>query len=459
MMQVIVSNFTYLEGTLPPETEHYLRKRLTFLNPEYENAERHGRWSGNIPKELKYITSTASGFRIPRGFTAQLIEILNYNGIEHSLVDNTRLLPEVGFQFSGHLYPFQERAVSATLARRFGVLNSPTGSGKTVMALYIIAMRRQPTLIVCHTKELLYQWRDRAMEFLNLQKEEIGIIGDGQHSIGKRLTIAIINSLYKYAPGIQDKFGFLCVDECHRIPGRTFTDAVSHFDCRYMIGLSATAYRRDGLTKVIYFFMGDRVCDIKPDELQRLNKIMIALLIPRYTGYTSEVDASEEYQTLITELTEDTARNQMIISDVLKEAKEEKGICLVLSDRKSHCEHLFERLMQKGLSVRLLTGSVSKKKREEVVRDLELGLVKILVATGSLIGEGFDCKKLSSLFMTTPVKFTGRVTQYLGRILRTAEGKEQPKVYDYVDQPGVLQNSFRSRCRAYEKMGVVLHNL
>jgi superfamily II DNA or RNA helicase len=231
---------------------------------------------------------------------------------------------------------------------------------------------------------------------------------------------------------------------------------MEQFDCRYMLGLSATAYRRDKLTKVIYFYMGDRVCDIEPQELQKINKIMVAKLVVRPTNFDSFVDPTAEYQALITELTENEERNRLIVADVLEEAKNGAGICLVLSDRKSHCERLLEFLVKEGVCVKLLTGETSKKQRESIVRELEQGTVQILVATGSLLGEGFDCKRLSSLFITTPVRFTGRVIQYLGRILRIAEGKAQPTVFDYVDKPGVLRNSFRSRCNAYDKMGVVL---
>ncbi len=100
---------------------------------------------------------------------------------------------------------------------------------------------------------------------------------------------------------------------------------------------------------------------------------------------------------------------------------------------------------------RCLTGNVNGKEREKIVERLNNGLVKVLIATGQLIGEGFDCPGLSTLFLTTPIKFSGRVIQYLGRILRPAPGKDKAKVYDYADlKVGVLRAAAKSRCRVYQ---------
>lgn len=456
MIDITVKNEVIISGKLPSEVEQYLKKRLTFANPEYVLAERQHRSTYNISPTVSFFKKKSNKLYIPRGFAAQALSSLRFHHVEYKVKEETRLLDEVGFSFVGNLYPFQEKAVESVVARRFGVLNSPTGSGKTVMALATVAKRKQPTLVICHTKELLHQWRDRAMEFLGMKKSDIGLIGDGHRVLDKNFTIAIVNSLYKCVEEVRKRVGYLIVDECHRVPSRTFTDAIKHFDSRYMLGLSATAYRRDKLTRVIYFFMGDSVYSISPQELQKYNKIMIATLITRKTSFYSTVNGSSEYQTLLQEVVNNRARNELIVEDVIKEAKEGKGICLVLSDRKKHCELLHELLLQKsGTSVELLTGDTKSSIRKKIVQDLDERRIDILVASGRLVGEGFDCKKLSSLFLATPVKFSGRVIQYLGRILRTHEGKTQPKIFDYLDDPGVLRSSFKSRLSAYKSMGVV----
>ena len=106
----------------------------------------------------------------------------------------------------------------------------------------------------------------------------------------------------------------------------------------------------------------------------------------------------------------------------------------MLSDRKKHCQTLHTILKYKyRLPSQLLTGDLSTSEREEVLNLLNKGQVKVLIATGQLIGEGFDCKELSTLFLATPVRFSGRVLQYLGRVLRPAPGKNRARVFDYVD--------------------------
>jgi superfamily II DNA or RNA helicase len=109
---------------------------------------------------------------------------------------------------------------------------------------------------------------------------------------------------------------------------------------------------------------------------------------------------------------------------VQKEVRSGNGVCLVLSDRKKHCETLQGILRYKfGVHAELLTGDLNNEARKTVLSRLNQGRVKVLIATGQLIGEGFDCPDLSTLFMATPIRFSGRVMQYLGRILRPARGK------------------------------------
>ncbi len=344
------------------------------------------------------------------------------------IVDNRRLLDEVDYRFTGNLRDYQQRALEAMAARSFGVLEAGTGSGKTVMAIALMARRRQPALVVVHTKELLYQWRDRVTEFLGI---EAGLIGDG-HCEVKNLTIAIVNSARKMVDELVPHFGHLIVDECHRVPATLFTDVVSGFDSQYLLGLSATAFRSDeGMTRLIYFYMGDPVHKVDQGELTASG----AIVRPRLHINKTEFDYRYrgDYQALITALTGHEGRNRQIIDDIAEAAAgSETDITLVVSDRVSHCQ-VFERgLEMKGLRVALLTGQTSTENRSRIVEDVRQGKVDVLIATLQLISEGFDCPGLTNLFLTTPISFEGRLVQVIGRIMRPAQNK-QPRVYDYLD--------------------------
>jgi len=311
--------------------------------------------------------------------------------------------------------------------------------------------QRQRALIIVHTKELMNQWVDRIETFLGIPARGVGIIGNGKMKVGGRITVALVQSLYKVASEVAPKIGFLVVDEAHHCPSRTFTEAVTAFDCRYMLGLSATPWRRDRLTRLIYWYLGDRVHEVDKDALVDAGHILEAEVIWRETDFRPTYDPSEEYSRVLSELTQDPARNALIAEDVTREASNGGGgVCLVLSDRKSHVETLVGLLEDRGVGAHLLTGDLSNGERQKVVEDLNAGKVKVLLATGQLIGEGFDCRELSTLFLATPIKFNGRLLQYLGRVLRPGPGKEKAVVYDYHDgNVPVLMAAARGRQGVY----------
>jgi len=247
---------------------------------------------------------------------------------------------------------------------------------------------------------------------------------------------------------VAPHIGFLIVDECHRAPARTFTEAVTAFDCRYMLGLSATPWRRDGLSRLIYWYLGSKVYEVERQELTEAGHLVAPEVIYRPTAFVTSYDPSEEYAQMLSELAADPERNALIVADVLREVG--SGVSLVLSDRKSHCRTLAALLAEQGVAVAVLTGDLTLRQRQEVVVAVQAGAVQVLLATGQLIGEGFDCPGLSTLFLATPIRFSGRVLQYLGRVLRPAPGKDRARVYDYQDvHVGVLRNAARARVRVY----------
>ena len=435
---------------LPAGVVGQIQDRLTFLNPAHQEAERRGFSTWNINREIRCYQRAGDELTVPRGFSRQLVEVLRGAGVQYCLDDRRRTLTPVDFTFRGELHYFQQEAVNAMGARDFGTLAAPTGSGKTVMALGLIARRKQPALIVVHTRELMEQWVDRIEFFLGIPRQEIGRIGAGKKTVGERLTVALVQSLYKCAPEIAPHIGHLVVDECHRAPSRTFSEVVTAFDSRFMLGLSATPFRRDGLSRLIWWFIGDKVHEVDKEALVDAGHILQAEVVTRETDFTPTFDPSEEYPRMLSELTEDPARNAFIVDDVAREAGNGGGVCLVLSDRKSHVETLVQLLAERGITAAMLTGDLSTGERVRVVEDLNAGRVKVLVATGQLIGEGFDCRELSTLFLATPIKFNGRLLQYLGRVLRRAPGKEKAVVYDYHDvHVGVLMAAVRARARVY----------
>jgi len=434
------------------EVRNELIDLFTLPNPKWQDNERMGRWNRGIPKFLKYYRrSGKTGLIVPRGYARGLIYLCRRHKLEFELIDKRRSLEPVNFCFKGQLRPLQQAAADAMLAKEFGTLNAPTGSGKTIIALYMIAARHQPALIVVHTRDLALQWMDRIESFLGIPAQEIGCIGSGKKKIGQQVTVALVQSLYKCVDETAPHIGYLVVDECHRAPSRTFTEAVSGFDCRYMTGLSATPWRRDRLSRLIFWYLGDVNHEMNKADLIESGDVLSADVIIRETEFKPWFDPVNEYSKMLSELTGDDKRNRLIVSDVAREVSESNSVCLVLSDRKQHCETLAALLKYRHhIEAAVLTGDVDITQRRHIADQLDQGRLRVLIATGQLVGEGFDSKNLSTLFLATPVRFSGRLLQYLGRILRPAPGKENARVFDYVDvHVDVLNAAACARQRVY----------
>lgn len=425
-----------------------LRAELTVENPKYQAAKQFGRWIGaHLKPHLFFFREEEGAILFPRGFGNQAVRLCRRIGGGDPLIeDQRRQLATVALEFRGELRSYQEQAVAAVLGHSFGVLEAGTGSGKTIMALAIIARRRQPTLILVHSKELMYQWQARIAQFLGV---EPGLAGDGRLSIGP-ITVAIVNTAKKHVQTLPPQFGQLVVDECHRVPASLFTDVVSAFDCRYMLGLSATAFRReDGMTRLINIYLGDSVYQVDGRMLAASGAVVRPELDQRPTTFIH--DYQGEYAKLIKALAENPTRNRRIVGDILELlATGHAGTILVVSDRVEHCRTLAELLTVAGVPVPVLTGRTAADERARIVADVQGNRVQVLVSTLQLIGEGFDCPGLSTLVLATPIKFEGRLLQVVGRIMRPAEGK-RARVIDYVDAlVPVLRRSAAARRTVFQ---------
>jgi len=201
-MKIVINNkITLSDGPQDLLTE--LKSRLSFLNPKFEENEKRGYSNWETPQILKFYEINNGNLTLPRGFIRKLLSLCKRYNVNYQISDNRRSLDNVKFKFHGKLRPFQEIACKDILSHDFGTLSAPTGSGKTVMCLYLIAQRKQPALIICHTRELQNQWVNRIETFLGIRANQIGVIGNGKKQIGEKITVALIQSLYKCANEIK----------------------------------------------------------------------------------------------------------------------------------------------------------------------------------------------------------------------------------------------------------------
>ena len=437
-MKIIVSNKIHLHGALLALARQ-LEQHFTVDNPAFVSAEKMGRYTGDHEPTLRFCTVDNGVLILPRGAVDFVHgRALAFSSVE--AIDNRLTLPEIDLTFRGSLRAYQQQACEDATKAGHSVIEAGTGSGKSVIALAIIAARSQPTLIIVHTKELLHQWRERIEQFLGV---EAGLIGDGQFDV-RPVTVAIVNTARNRLDELVDRFGHVVVDECHRVPATLFTETVTAFPARYLLGLSATPYRRDGLDNLIGWFVGENRVRVDMKILQQVGAVLRPKVIERETDFA--YCYLDDYQDMITALVENPHRNESIAADI-RQQSERGRTTLVVSDRVGHLRRISELAAVGG--ARLLTGKTPKRERLAIVADLNAGKVPVLYSTLSLIGEGFDCPGLDTLLIASPIRYSGRLKQVVGRVMRPADGK-QPVVIDYVDsRVGLLEHQAKARRRVY----------
>jgi len=445
---LLIESRIAIPATAPLALLEALRRRFTLLNPVYDEAERYDRDTRDLAPTLRYYKRRSDGaLLVPRGAAEIVHQDCLTLGLEPCWTNETHLAPPMDVAERVVLSPSQERAVGEVLSRRMGVLEAPAGSGKTVMAMVLIARRRQPALVIVHTRELVRQAVSTAVAVLGLPEDEIGLIGDGQCRIGRRLTVALVQTLARGIPPALLDVGHVVVDECHHAPAEQVAAVLAQFPARYLLGLTATPYRRDGLDAVIGFYLGPTVARIDRSDLA--DRLIRPRIIKQDTGCRVRGDG---FTTLIGRLVTDGKRNALIVADVAAAVATGRR-CLVLSDRVAHVEQLTRLLTAQSLAAAALHGGLGDGERSRVVEALAAGDLAVVVATGALVGEGFNCPRLDALFLATPVSYAGRVVQYAGRVSRTALGKVDAVVFDYCDDHPMLWASWKKRRDAYRELG------
>lgn len=454
-MKAVISNRLFL--TPQSQEDHATTKALmditTIKNPKYieneiQDRSQWGKVKGKwvkTPEFLQFFEVSESGDTIsfPRRLFIQLPLNLPYQ-------DKTISVFQDFPAFQGELHSYQENAVSSLFNYTEGIIQAPTGAGKTVMGVNLVIRRRQSTLVIVHTKELQAQWVEAFQKFAGIPAKEIGQIGGGKKTIGDRVTVAIINSLVKMLETedcvkLQNSFGLVIVDECHRTPSKTFSQAIDSFPSKYKFGFSATPYRRDKMGKLMEWYIGPIRYEIKPEDLMEKGYIMRPeiRIIPTDFDY----DYNDDYPKMISYLTNDDSRNSLITRKIKEEGRVQKdGVILVVSDRQAHLHRLAREISNKAI----LTGSTPAKQRSIIVEKLRNGEIKYLFSTVQLIGEGFDLPSISRIFLACPMRWKGRLIQAVGRALRSKKGKDTPVIYDFADMNvGVLRAGCFNRKRVY----------
>jgi superfamily II DNA or RNA helicase len=456
-VDVVVADRIYIKKEdLPQPLLNRVIRLAAFPNPEFYKAQALRLPVWDKPRVIGCAENFPRHIALPRGCRDALAGLLAANRIALNIKDERFDGRSIHAVFVGTLRLDQDAAIEALLKHDIGVLRAPTAFGKTVVAAAMIARRKVNTLVLVHRTELLLQWRERLGQFLELEQGAIGLIGGGKRKATGIVDIAVMQSLSRREdlPDFLSAYGQVIVDECHHISAVSFEELLRQVKARYVLGLTATPIRRDGLDPIIFMQCGPirhaaAILAMKPGAME------VRALHIKKGASPSELGI----QSVFGLLAADEARNQLILRDV-EEAWSEGRKILVLTERSEHLDALFALITPLDPEAFVLHGRMTRKKRNEMLSRLNAvpeGKPRIVVATGRLIGEGFDHPSLDTLVLALPISWKGTLQQYAGRLNRTSEGKTDLRIYDYVeiDDPR-LSRMWAKRERGYRAMGYTI---
>ena len=428
--------YTIYKKNLEIEEQELIRKELTVSPHVPKNSLQK-------PSPFPVYRESANKIYLPRYYGYN-----NYGEPDENRLNNYKT---IDLKFKGDLRDKQKPVVEKYLNHvkngGGGLLALHTGFGKTILALNIISKLKVKTLIIVHKEFLLRQWVERIEQFLPDAK-----VGRIQAKIidveDKDIVICMLQSLSmkEYPAALFKEYGLTIVDECHHISSEVFSRALYKVVTKYMLGLSATVKRKDGLTFVIKMFLGELVCKIerKGEDKVTVKGIEYKTHDEEFNQVLLDYRGRVKYSSMIKKICEYNSRSEfilMVIGDIIKKDTKKKAQIMVLAHNKSILKYLHDAIKHRNIeSVGYYVGGMKEK-------DLKISeRKKIIIATYAMAEEGLDIKTLTTLVMATPKV---DVTQAVGRILRMKH--DNTEVYDIIDSHAMFQRHWGKRRAFYKK--------
>jgi len=471
-MKIVLSNIISIINPTD-EILTWARKRLTFVNPQYAKMRNMGYSVYKVPKDIKLYNINDDTLYIPMGMFEELYKL---HPVKEDYKDCT-CVKSANIKSNITLRDYQTPTVRAVKEHCTGILSLKVGCGKTESILHTISELGVKTLFMAHTYDLVNQAKERCESKMECHTS---LITEGKLDKSGDIVFGTVQSVLKFIENgelNQDDFGMIVLDECQHLGAnpnslQIFRTVFEYFAARYKVGLSAEVHRADGLQKCILAIIGNIIYGMERDDYDNyrcmyngkclytfpVDKFQVPCQVKVIATYYDVSDklvftpngGTIQFASLISSLSEDKDRNELIISTL----KKIEGSTIIVSDRVEQLKYLCERV---GNGVQI-DGSTPKKIRKKALDDVRAGKIKYLYASYSLIKEGVDCPILSNLVMATPVKDFGIVVQTCGRIMRPYEGKSIATVYDFYDYVGMLSGFYCKRRNVYRNNNWKIEN-
>lgn len=416
----------------------WAKQNLTFVNPEYISALKGGRYfSSKKPKNIAIYTLIMNLLVVPYGCLAQVLDLCKRFDplIINDCVkedDTAVFFP----RFLGALENYQMSAVKAMVERGSGVLQAPTGSGKTIIGLVVASLLGQRTLWLANRIDLVEQAYKSFMTFFKPMKGEATVFDNEKRDIGNLITFSTVQTFSRFpSEYYKNIFGAVIIDEAQGVvanpsTAQEYASILAKLNIVHKIGLTATPKRSDGLTGTIFAMLGPLAYVVSENEVLGRVCPLEQKLINFDTDYafydTHFTDGRLDYSSLLEYLVNDNKRNENIANEVERIIKTHESFhLLVLTKRLEHIRRLKSLLEERGLRVGALGGQ--GKSNAEVIRNYLY--YDVIIATDSKAGVGLDLPALDGLMITVPTHNDILLTQAIGRIRRDYRGKEKAVVY------------------------------
>ena len=473
-IHIVLDDGVYVDSlNLLPALQNQIKGMATIDNPEFWKRDRLGRSNYYNLRTISMWSESEGYIRVPIGLLERIETKCNDAGISVKKHDNRSHGRPIRVKFKGELRDQQELASMQLEKNENGIICAPPAFGKTVLAAYMISKRKVNSLILLDKTDLVDQWIAELTRFLDIDEKPpvyktktgrekvrnsiFGTLISGSDKTTGIIDFAMIGSAYHKGQFFEniDLYGMVLCDECHHIASNQGQALMGRIRAKYIYGLSATPERSDQLDEIVYMLLGPVRHKYSVKEQADAWGID-RFVYPRFTRVVNISGEELRIHDADNLIAESSSRNEQIVSDV-EQAVLSGRTPVILTKLKKHAETLYEMLKGKADYVFLIYGGQTIKQNNDI-KDKMLNVPReetlILIATGQKIGEGFNFPRLDTLMLAAPVKFEGRLIQYVGRLSRKHEGKKDVVVYDYVDSHiGFFDRQYKNRLRTYKKLG------
>ncbi len=475
ILHIVLENGVFVDTlNLFPRLQNQIKGMATMDNPDFYKNRAAGRSNYYNLSTISMWREENGYIKLPSGLLEAIQEKAEESGIACELLDRRCHGRPIRVRFKGELRQQQYYAAAKLEQFENGVLCAPTAFGKTVLAAYMVSRRKVNTLVLLENKTLLPQWIEEFEKFLEVDekppvyrrtktgKEKVrdsvfGTLKGGQDKTTGIIDFALIGSAYhkgEFFPNL-DSYGMVLIDECHHIASAQGQLLMQNIRAKYVYGMTATPNRSDRRDKIIFMLLGPlrhKYTAKEQADAQGLDRYVI----PRFTRVVNITGETPDIHKANTLIAESAVRNEMVVQDTIN-AVADGRTPVILTRLKIHAQTLANLFEGKADHVFLIFGDQSEKQNQMIREQMKAAPSNeslILIATGQMVGEGFNFPRLDTLMLAAPLKFDGRLIQYVGRLTRLYPGKKNVVVYDYVDTHiGFFDHQYKLRLTAYKRLG------